>query len=239
MVMSKIDAFWAEYFGCSAEDLNAPRTLVVPHAALRGHDGILVFRHGPACIISVPQAVSEGNREKLRGASPDRAFNPEVLAKSFMVWQDWVLPPAWVGVCEPGDFTPVPSPARMLTSLDAEAIRRLAERSGEVAWHASELRLDCEPNFGAFSGEELVAISGYLNMGGVLAYIGVVTHPEHRGKGYAKAAASACMQAAFDQNLVPMWRTPVANAGAVAVARSLGFRPYARTIDVPLTAPEF
>ena len=234
--LRKVDEFWAGYFGCSPENLDEARTLVVPHAALQGYDDVLAFRHGPACIVSVPATVPEIERQKLRGAPPDRAFDPELLAKSLVVWQDRVSPPAWVGVCEPADFEPVPSSARMLTTDNSDEIRRLAEDCGEVA---SELVIDREPTFGIFVGEELVSASGTVNMGGTLAYIGVVTHPRHRGKGYAKAVASASMEYAFEQDLVPLWRTLASNEAAIAAARSLGFRPYAFTIDVQLTPDEF
>lgn len=237
--LRRVDEYWAAYFGCSTADLDEDRTLVVPHAALRGYDDAVAFRHGPACIVSVPETVPEIGREKLRGAPPDRAFDPEVLAKSFVVWQDQVSPPAWVGICVPADFRPLPSSARLLTVDDSDAIRRLAEGCGEGAWNASEFYLRRDPTFGIFAGEELVAASGYVNLDGALAYIGVVTHPEHRGRGCAKAAASASMEFALDLGLVPMWRTVASNEPAIAVARSLGFLPYAYTIDVQLTPGDF
>lgn len=237
--LGRVDAFWAGYFGCAPEDLNGSRTLVVSHAALQGYDGVLVFRHGGACIVSVPDVVPEVEREKLRGAPPDRAFDPEFLSKTFVVWRDRVSPPAWVGFCDKSDFRPVPTAARLLAARDADAIGRLAEGCGELAWKASKLVLDREPNFGIFQGDDIVAASGYLNMGGVLAYIGVVTHPDHRGKGHAKAVVSATMSYAFEKGLVPMWRTPASHEAAISVARSLGFSPYAFTLDVQLTEDEF
>jgi GNAT superfamily N-acetyltransferase len=237
--LRKVDAFWAGYFGCAPEDLHGSKTLVVPHAALQGYDGVLVFRHGSACIVSVPETVPPVEREKLGAATPERAFDPEFLAKAFVVWKDRISPPAWVGVCERAEFKPASTTARLLTARDSDAIQRLAEGCGELAWKASKLVLDREPNFGVFVGNDIVAASGYLNMGGVLAYIGVVTHPQQRGKGHAKAVVSATMNYAFEKGLVPMWRTPASHEAAIAVARSLGFSPYAFTLDVQLTEDEF
>ena len=235
----KVDEFWARYFGCSMESLDEQRTCVVPHAALRGYDDVLAFRHGPACIVSVPDTVPEVGRKKLREVPPERAFDPEMLAKSLVVWRDQVLPPAWVGMCAPSDLRPVSPAARLLTADDADPIRRLAESCGEVAWNASEIYLRRNPIFGVFAGKDLVAASGYLTLGGVLAYIGVVTHPQHRGKGYAKAAAAAAIDDGLDRDLGPMWRTAGSNEAAIEVARSLGFRPYALTIDVQLASRDF
>lgn len=235
--LKAVDAFWAGYFGCSPGDLGEARTLVVPHAALEGYDDVLAFRRGPSCIVSVPRAVPESGREKLRRAPPERAFDPELLARSLVVWRDQVSPAAWLGVCLPADFDPAPPRARKLTEDESDAVRRLAEACGEAAWSATGL--PCDPTFGVFADGELVAASGTVTLGGVLAYVGVVTHPERRGRGHAKAAAGASLRDAFERDLIPLWRTPVSNGAAVAVARSLGFRPYALTIDVQLTCREF
>jgi RimJ/RimL family protein N-acetyltransferase len=237
--MWKVDEFWAGYFGCSPEDLHEPRTLVLPHAALVGYDDVLAFRHGPACIVSVPESVPQREREKLRDAPPDRAFDPDVLAKSFEVWREQVSAPAWLGLCGPTGFRPASSSARILGEGDSDALGGLAETSGEAAWSASEFRLRRDPVFGLFHEEELVACSGYVDMDGVLACVRILVHPRHSGKGCAKAAASAAMEHAFGRDLVPLWRAPASNEAAIAVARSLGFRCHAFTIDVRLAANEF
>ena len=90
-----------------------------------------------------------------------------------------------------------------------------------------------------FVGDDLVAASGYIVMGEQLAYIGVVTHPEKRGKGLARAVVTASMKHAFEAGLVPMWRTTHANKSAVRLATSLGFQHYASTYDIQLTEDRF
>ena len=227
-----MDEFWAGYFGCRPENLGEAKTLVVPHAALRDYEGVLAFRHGEACIVSVPATVPEVERRTLRGAPPERAFDPRVLARSFVVGEECVSPTAWVGVCEPEDFRPAPSSARPLTIDDFDGVCRLAEACGE------RFGVDRDPMFGRFVGAELVAVSTYVGMG-ELAYVGIVTHPRHRGRGHGKAVASAAMEHAFGRGLIPMWRTVASNGPAIAVARSLGFRPYALTMEVQLTADPF
>jgi GNAT superfamily N-acetyltransferase len=236
-VARRVDTYWASYFGIRVEDLAAPRTTVVSHAVLQGYDGALVFRCGPACIVSVPESVPEVERRKLREARPDEAFDPEFLAGVFVVSAEKVSGPAWVGVADPAEFRPAPSSARILGGDDEAALERLAEGCGET-WKQSKLVLDLKPMFGRYESGEIVAASGYRTLG-VLAYIGVITHPAHRGKGHAKTVVSAAMEHAFGQDLVPLWRTPEANASAVALGKSLGFRPYASTLDVQLVEDEF
>ncbi len=235
----KIDGFWAGYFGCDPADLNGTKTLVQPHKALKTFDGVLVFRHAEACLVSVPGVVPEIERAKLRAAAPAQAFDPDFLAKTFVVWKDRVSPPAWVGVCDKESFKPVATTARLLTPDDEAAMLRLAEGCGEVAWKQSKLASDRNTNFGLFEGNEIVAASGYLVMGGLLAYIGVVTHPAHRGKGHAKRVVSGSMAHAFGKGLIAMWRTPQEHGAAVKLAGQLGFTHYASTYDVQLTEDEF
>ena len=237
--LGKVDAYWASYFGCTVADLNGSATRVFTHAALGNYDGALAFRHGNALIVSVPEMSPEIERSKLRAAKPAQAFDAQFLAKVFVINSDKITGPAWVGVADRSSFKATKSPARLLTAADEAAMRELAEGCGETAWKQSKIAVDRQTNFGIFSGPKLVAASGYLNMEGVLAYIGVITHPDHRGKGYAKSVVTACMTHALEHNLIPMWRTLDAHETAVQLAGAMGFQKYASTLDVQLTEDEF
>jgi len=237
--LKKVDAYWASYFGCTLEDLNGSATRVFTHVALADYDGALAFRHGDACILSVPESTPEIERAKLRAAKPAQAFDAQFLAKVFVINSDKVTGPAWVGVADRTSFKPAKSPARLLTAADEAAMRELAEGCGETAWKQSKIAVDRQTNFGLFVGPRLVAASGYLNMGGLLAYIGVITHPDHRGKGYAKSVVTASMSHALEKGLLPMWRTVDAHETAVQLAGAMGFQKYASTLDVQLTEDEF
>jgi hypothetical protein len=237
--LRKVDAYWAAYFGCSLEDLNGNATRVFTHAALKSIDLALAFRHGNALIVSVPESSPEIERSKLRAAKPAQAFNAEFLAKAFVINSDKITGPAWVGVADRSSFKATKSPARLLTAADEAAMREMAEGCGETAWKQSKIAVDRQTNFGIFVGPKLVAASGYLNMEGVLAYIGVITHPDHRGKGHAKSVVTASMTHALEHNLIPMWRTLDAHETAVQLAGAMGFQKYASTLDVQLTEDEF
>lgn len=237
--LKKVDAYWASYFGCAVEDLNGSATKVFTHAALRNYDGALAFRHGNALIVSVPDSSPEIERSKLRAAKPAQAFDANFLAKVFVINSDNITGPAWVGVADRSSFKPAKSPARLLTAADEAAMRELAEGCGETAWKQSKIAIDRQTNFGMFVGPKLVAASGYLNMDGVLAYIGVITHPDHRGKGHAKSVVTASMTHALEHGLIPMWRTLDAHDTAVKLAGAIGFEKYAATLDVQLTEDEF
>jgi hypothetical protein len=237
--LKQVDAYWAGYFGCKEADLNGMQTKVFTHQALGTFDGALVFRRKDSCIVSVPATTPDIERSKLRAAKPAEAFNAAFLARTFVISSDKVTGPAWVGFTDRDGFKAVKSDARLLTSKDEAAMRELAEGCGETAWKQSKIAVDRQTNFGLFAGGKLVAASGYLNLAGTLAYIGVIAHPAHRGKGYARMVAGASMAHALESKLIPMWRTLDAHEAAVKLAETLGFEKYAATLDVQLTEDEF
>jgi len=80
--------------------------------------------------------------------------------------------------------------------------------------------------FGIFDGGQLVAIAGErLRLPGFTEVSAVATHPDHRGRGYAKALISVVMEsmaARGDRAFLHVWPD---NAGAIATYTALGFSP--------------
>ncbi len=239
--LGRIDAYWASYFGCRPEELLSPGTRVLPHAALMGYPGVLAFRRGAACVVSVPEALPKRAVEEIRRRSPDEIFAPDFLAGVFRDDLDTVTGPAWLGVADRTGFRPAPHPSVELIDpgRHTPALRRLAEACGELAWRQSKVVLDRAPLFGFFSGEEVMAASAYQMLGEVLGYIGVVSHPGHRGKGYGRAVVTASMEHALGKGLIAQWRTLRSNAPAIALAAKMGFQEYATTLDVRLIESYF
>ncbi len=138
--LAKVDAYWATYFGIGPSDLAGQKSLVVPHNALAGFEGALVFRHGDACIISVPESTPEIERTKLRAAKPAEAFDPKFLARVFVIDSDKVTGPAWLGIADRADFKSAKSSARILVDADEQALEKMADGCGAHAWKLSKRR---------------------------------------------------------------------------------------------------
>ena len=172
-------------------------------------------------------------------ARPAEASEPGFLSQVFQVDAGKVRGPAGIGFADRSDFTPIPSGARLLGDEDESAITTLADRCGEAVWRRSRLYPFRGPMLGLFQGGDLVAVSGYLVFVDVIALIGVIIHPQWRGRGLGRRVVNAAMMDAFDRGLVPAWRTPPCDDRAVGLGRSLGFRPYAVTLDVSLCEVEF
>ncbi len=84
--------------------------------------------------------------------------------------------------------------------------------------------------FGVFAGDRLLAFASYEVWDRALAHMSVVTHPEHRGRGFAKTAVAQLAQHALISGLIPQYRTLVSNKPSLRVAAALGFHSLATSV---------
>ena len=77
---------------------------------------------------------------------------------------------------------------------------------------------------GVIDGGELVAMAGErLRLDGFTEVSAVCTHPDHRGRGYAKALVSAVAEAIVERGETPFLQVLPANQPAIATYERLGF----------------
>ncbi|MBO0594853.1 GNAT family N-acetyltransferase [Nesterenkonia sp. E16_7] len=69
------------------------------------------------------------------------------------------------------------------------------------------------------------AIAGFSRWRSELAQMGVLAHPEHRGAGFAYAAAAAATDAALGAGLIAQWRSRQGNQASRVLAQRLGYTP--------------
>lgn len=83
--------------------------------------------------------------------------------------------------------------------------------------------------FGIFSGEQLVAMTGQrMHPVPYLEVSAVCTHPDHRGRGYARALMLKVMGGIREQGYIPFLHVLAENKSAIALYESLGFRTRTR-----------
>lgn len=116
---------------------------------------------------------------------------------------------------------------RQLSASDAAAFERFESQASEQDREDAFVELDHWTVFGAFEGELLVAAaSAYPWHGSRLADIGVLTLPEFRGRGHARAVVRALARAAITAGYEPQYRCQLDNAGSIALAASAGLTSY-------------
>ncbi|GAA2750536.1 GNAT family N-acetyltransferase [Kitasatospora cinereorecta] len=81
----------------------------------------------------------------------------------------------------------------------------------------------------------MVAAAGYRRWPRDTAHLSVLTAAGHRGRGLARATASAAVAHALSRSLLPQWRArPDASRG---VAAALGFRELGTQLSLTFRPP--
>lgn len=128
-----------------------------------------------------------------------------------------------------------PVHVRALTENDQAAFEEFESGISEEDIDGAYVELDHWKVFGAFVDDKLVAAgSAYpFDDDSPLADMGVLTHPEHRGQGYARDVVYALARAALAEQHEPQYRCQVDNASSVMLASRSGFTSIG-TWDLPL-----
>lgn len=131
-------------------------------------------------------------------------------------------------VAEPETLRPKASPmVRRLRPDDLPAMTELAALGGLMAWRPQVFGHG--PAFGAFDGENLVAMAAtHFATPDVIEIGNIVTHPAYRRRGLASACTSALAQACFGLAPRVYLMVMAENEGAYEAYRALGFWPAER-----------
>jgi GNAT superfamily N-acetyltransferase len=231
-------AFWAAHLGCREDRLARPGTSVVRNGPdLADYRGATVLYRPPACVVAVPEDWYAAAGAGLQRRPAAAVFDIELLSRLFGGAVDRVIGPAWLGYADASDFRPAPTlGARPLTDRDLPALRRLAADAGPTAWAHSGIDPARPPVFGCWAGRTLAAAGMLEPWGARLLHVGILTHPDHRGRGYGKAVVSAMTAHGLAAGAVVQYRTLAANVASVAIAEALGFQRFGQTLAVRLTA---
>lgn len=115
------------------------------------------------------------------------------------------------------------SGVRRLTGGDERVFAEFVAVAPAQDFDDAYVELDHWVVFGAFAGDRLVsAASAYPWGGGRIADVGVVTLPDSRGHGHARAVVRALCRYAVRQGHEPQYRCQFDNDPSIALARSAG-----------------
>ena len=124
---------------------------------------------------------------------------------------------------------------RRLTADDEGLFEAFVASAPEADVDEAWVELDQWVVFGAFDGDLLVAAGSALPFreDSLLADIGVLTLPSHRGQGHARAIVLALARHALAEGYEPQYRCQLDNTSSVILAERSGFLSIG-TWDVPL-----
>jgi GNAT superfamily N-acetyltransferase len=234
--LDAVRAYWTVQLGFDPDLANGV-IVARPEGTLAGYEGVYAFRHGYSCIVSPPPRWRARLRDALAGRSFESAFDAAVLRSALDGDVERTIGPAWIGCADASDVAPEPATgARLLETRDCRALERLRAACNATEWEHSAIDPQRAPIFGAFDGRALVAAASYEPWGDRLRSVGVITHPDARRRGRGRAVATEATAHGIAAGHVMVWQTLESNLPSMAIARRIGYKPYARTIAVRLRA---
>lgn len=204
---------------------------------MKGAPGIWILGVGPFPLVSLPKTALAVIGERARRWT-ERTIRdvPTLLREIRPLEVEKVIGPAFIGYgTQPTLELASATRARKLGRADVRAIERLRTACSEEDWEHGGSHFEKSPLFGAGDGlDELAALAGYEVWNEKIAHISIVSAPERRGRGFATAAVALAARHALSAGLVPQYRTLLANAAAMGVARRLRFEEYGVSVYVRL-----
>lgn len=225
---------WECLAGAAAGFTPAISVAVSPQSYLcpPGWVGIVVL--GDAALATAPdhdtaRLVGQG----LSGLPAASLTETEVLSSRLPAAE--ILGPAALAYLDPAEFRPRPSATvTMPVGLDDPGFRQfvLAADADDVT--ESGIQQITTPAFAVREHGRVVAAAGYRDWPCGAAHLSVLTASAARGRGLARAAASAAVARAIEEGRLPQWRArPQASR---RVARALGFRELGFQVSIRLAA---
>jgi hypothetical protein len=229
---------WSERLGCDFSDMNIPNVIVRQHSkTLERYSGIYCFYNGTSCIISAPAIYVRGIDVAVRGSCPKEAFDANLLTKMIGSDNYQVIGPAFQGYNDLASFkesTPL-AVVDIVTEQQRDLILDLRKSCSEVEWEQSDIDYNRQPIMARICDEKVVAAGSWrVEVSGFLS-IGIISHPDYRGSGHAKAVVNALTSKGLKTGAIMHYQTLKSNTSSVAIAHSLGYQELACTLAIKLS----
>jgi len=220
----RVRGYWAAHLG------------VDPHApfAVRGVPGggvVSVVRLGATTWAIAPEELVDD----LTRRTPDELLDVRQLAR---VVGERALPhgAAHLAYADAASLTGVAA-GDVVVGLgpDDPRLRALEAVVAPDEWMESGIDAQLAGRHAVVENDVVLAVAGFKNWDDILGHVCVLTHPEHRGRGHARAVGQAASAAAIDRELVAQWRSEVSNVASAAIAERLGFERLGHQTTVYVT----
>lgn len=217
-LLSSVEALWQESAGVAIDFRPGEVTVVVTTGSQwcpPGWSGLV--RLGTATAVTVPDvaAAERVRRVASRFGRLDRDALQEDGVTAF-------LGPARLDYLDRSAFRPVDGVEVEQVDKNDPGVAALLAATGDDA-HESGIAGITSPAFVVRVDDEIVSVSGYNLWLRSTAHMCLLSHPDHRGRGWAGAVASAATQHALAARLLPQWRARITPSHRIA--GRLGYEP--------------
>lgn len=224
---------WKHLAGTAAEFAPAISVAVSPRSYLcpPGWAGIVVI--GDAALATAPDDKTARLVEQALSGLPAASLtSTDVLSIRLPIAE--IRGPAALAYLDPADFRPQPHAAATPLDLDHPDLRQFLLAADASDLEESGVQEITTPAFAIREHRQVAAAAGYRNWPCGTAHLSVLTASAARGRGLARAAASAAVAHAIGEGQLPQWRARA--QASRRVARALGFRELGSQASIRLAA---
>lgn len=237
-----VDGAWAAGLGCDVALLRSPGAHLVPGGPeFSGYNAVYLARFDRTVLVYCPDDLRQIAADVLRSTPPDDVFTVGTVERIAEGRLEVVRGPGWHGFVDDEHFVSMPDPVGERLSVADRRLADLARACGAEEWAEAGFVFDEGEVYGVEVEGHLVAAGNMNPFRGRPADVGLLTHPDHRGQGWAKRLASRMIADALPHVGVVRYRSRTTNAASLAVAQALGFvgrgenlvgrlRPPSRTV---------
>jgi len=218
-----VDVAWAEALDCDRRLVRTPGVhLVRGGPGFAGYNAVYMARIEDAVLVYCPESFRAVARDLLAGCQADDAFTVGALEGIARDRLEMILGPSSHAFTDRRHFAPVPPAGRQVSAND-ERLAALRAACGEDEWAEAGFIFGQGVVYAMETDGDVLAAGNMTPFRGRLADVGLITHPDHRGEGWAKRLASQMVVDALPDAGVVRYRALTTNAPSLAVARALGF----------------
>ena len=220
----QIIAHWSHKFKMSPENFENKGTSFFPRLHLNKHQRVIIFQTQKHSFIFYPDVHTKlfsrfGTSNELIGAKELNLYFSSLSLEQrgtdyYFYWM----------TDNPQYETAINM--RLLQSSDQAALFSLQESVTNYEKKLGDINIEHPVVIGWFSDSKLLCV-GSLIIEDEIADIGILTHPQARGKGIGKRVVRALIVEGLKINKIVQYTSMQKNTASVRLAKSLGFKRFA------------
>lgn len=219
-----VDAAWADLLGCSVELLRTQGAHLVPGSRALSNYQVYMARLPDSVLVWCLPGHQATARRVLSTTAVEDLFCPATCREIARVDGQLDLVAVRHSFVDRNGFHPANGAAGERLGWEDPQLDQLRQACGEEDWSQGGFE-DRQGAllYGLRDGGRLVAAGNMTDFRGVPADVGIVTHPAHRGQGFARRLVSHMVAEQLSAVGLVRYRALETNVPSLAVARSLGF----------------
>jgi GNAT superfamily N-acetyltransferase len=234
----RVDSFWSGSLGVDVDDLHTPGIRLRPNAS--AHEwwrGIYVLAFDDAVSVFAPPDMTDQVSAGLTGQDAESALEPKTWHEMLGSAVRLAFGPVIHHYRDSSEGLEEHANGRRINPRDAESLARLRAAIAPEEWLSAGFTAQPAMLFGIFEGDRMVAAANLTAGPDAATDVGIVIHPDARGKGYAVQIAAAAARQALLMHGVARFRALATSQATLAIAKKLAFDEYGRNTAVYLKEP--